>query len=220
VIPILPEVIVHNSVSLDGSLTGFAANLPLHYRIAGGFHADMHLVGSRTARMGMDQFLTAIPEETDADLRKPGRDGILWAIPDTSGTLQGLLHVFRQSGYCRDVVILVAETTPKDYLRYLEERDYDHFIAGEDKIDLRRALELLQETYGVKTILTDTGAILGNLLILQGLATRISLLVHPVIVGTGSYPVFSRIDRSLQLSLVKRQYYRGGYQWLVYSPAP
>lgn len=207
-------------MSLDGSLTNFEVNLPLHYQIAGGFGADMHLVGSTTARTGMELFLTEIPEETDSDLRKPDRGGILWAIPDSGGKLQGLLHVFRQSDYCRDVVILVSRTTPGEYIRYLEERRYDHFVVGEDKCDLKLSLELLQETYGVTTILTDTGSVLSNLLIRQGLVAEISLLVHPEIVGAQSYNMFRHLDHPLDLNLVKKESFEGGYLWLLYTLEP
>ena len=31
----LPKVIIHNSTSIDGSLTNFEVNLPLHYQTAG-----------------------------------------------------------------------------------------------------------------------------------------------------------------------------------------
>jgi 2,5-diamino-6-(ribosylamino)-4(3H)-pyrimidinone 5'-phosphate reductase len=220
VVHILPKVIIHNSVSLDGSLTNFEVNLPLHYQIAGGFGADMHLVGSTTARTGMELFLTEIPEETDSDLRKPDRGGILWAIPDSGGKLQGLLHVFRQSDYCRDVVILVSRTTPGEYIRYLEERRYDHFVVGEDKCDLKLSLELLQETYRVTTILTDTGSVLSNLLIRQGLVAEISLLVHPEIVGAQSYNMFRHLDHPLDLNLVKKEFFEGGYLWLLYTLEP
>lgn len=219
-IHILPKVIVHNSVSLDGSLTNFEANLPLHYQIAGGFGADLHLVGSTTARTGMEVFLSGIPEERVTDLRKPDREGMLWAIPDSRGKLQGLLHVFRQSDYCRDVVILVSGTTPGEYIRYLEERRYDHFVVGEDKCDLKRSLELLKETYGADTILTDTGSVLSNLLIRQGLVAEISLLVHPEIVGARSCNMFKHLDGPLDLNLVKKESFEGGYLWLLYTVGP
>jgi Pyrimidine reductase, riboflavin biosynthesis len=124
----LPRVIVHNSVSLDGSLTGFDVNLPLHYQIAAGFCADLILVGSHTARTGIDIFLQEIPQETEKDRRKPVREGPLWVIIDTHGRLNGLLHIFRQMEYCRDVCILVSRTTPPEFLRYLQEREYDHIM--------------------------------------------------------------------------------------------
>ena len=117
----LPKVIVHNSTSLDGSLTKFEVNMPLHYQIVGRFNADMHLVGSNTVKIGIDLFLKEIPQETQEDFKKPNKEGILWAIPDTTGKLKGLLHILRQSEYCKDVVILISEDTSEEYIAYLKE---------------------------------------------------------------------------------------------------
>jgi 2,5-diamino-6-(ribosylamino)-4(3H)-pyrimidinone 5'-phosphate reductase len=213
----LPKVIVHNSISIDGSLLNFEVNMPLHYQIAGGFKADMHLVGSNTVKVGIDLFLKEIPRETEFDYKKPDKNGILWAVPDTTGKLNGLLHVIRQSEYCKDVVILISEKTPKEYVIYLKERNYDNYIVGGDKCNLKRALELLNKKYYAKKILTDTGSILSNLLIKQGLVSEISLLVHPVIVGKKSYNMFGNIEENLKLELVKKESFGKGYVWNLFQ---
>ncbi|MDD5710912.1 MAG: dihydrofolate reductase family protein [Candidatus Colwellbacteria bacterium] len=215
----LPKVIVHNSISLDGSLTNFEVNLPLHYELAGHFNADMHLVGSNTAKIGMDMFLEKIPKENKEDFEKPKKEGMLWAVPDAEGTLKGLLHVLRQSEYCKDVIVFVSESTPKDYIDYLRTRNYDYHICGEKECDLKKVLELLNIKYGAKTILTDTGSILSNLLMEKGLVSEISLLVHPVIVGKGSYNIFSHINKQIKLNLIKKEVFTKEYIWLLYKIA-
>ncbi len=70
----LPEVIIHNSVSLDGSLTGFNLDMDLHYRVMRNLKPDLHLVGSNTAKTGID--MEEIPQETKNDFKKPNREGI------------------------------------------------------------------------------------------------------------------------------------------------
>jgi 2,5-diamino-6-(ribosylamino)-4(3H)-pyrimidinone 5'-phosphate reductase len=207
---------VHNSISIDGSLVDFEVNLPLHYQLAGGFHADIHLVGSNTAITGIDTFLREVPPETAADFRKPRKEGILWAIPDTTGKLHGLLHIFRQSEYCRDVIVLVSERTSNEYLQYLREREYDHHLVGIDKCNLQRTLELLNETYHAHTVLTDTGRILSNLLLERGLVSDISLLIHPVIVGDTAYKLFDTTTAKLNVELVRYETFEDAYVWTVY----
>jgi 2,5-diamino-6-(ribosylamino)-4(3H)-pyrimidinone 5'-phosphate reductase len=49
----LPNVILHNSISLDGSLTNFEVNMILHYEIAGRYKPDAHLIGSNTIKIGI-----------------------------------------------------------------------------------------------------------------------------------------------------------------------
>ena len=191
--------------------------MPLHYEIAGGFKADMHLVGSNTAKNGIDLFLKEIPQETQDDFNKPKKEGVLWAIPDTDGKMNGLLHILRQSEYCKDVIVLISEKTSKEYIGYLRERDYDYYIVGENKCNLKQALKLLNEKYNVKIILTDTGTILSNLLIKQGLVSEISLLIHPILVGKKAYNMFAYLEENLKLELVGKKSFEKGYVWNLYK---
>ena len=57
---------------------------------------------------------------------------------------------------------------------------------------------------------------MGNLLISQGLAEEISLLVHPVIVGGESYNMFSDLKRNVKMELIKCEVLEKEYIWLVY----
>jgi 2,5-diamino-6-(ribosylamino)-4(3H)-pyrimidinone 5'-phosphate reductase len=214
----LPRVILHNSVSLDGSLVGFDVDMALHYKIAGDYGPDVHLIGSNTAKTGMTMY-GDVPQEEESDMTRPGeREGLpYWAIPDTRGSLLGVLHVCRRFEFCRDVVVLVSERTPADYIRYLEERDYDHHLLGEDRVDLVRSLELLSNVYGAGTILADTGRILGNILLERGLVSEISLLIHPVIVGKESYNMFGNVKSSLGLALKKSEFFDNGCIWSTYE---
>jgi 2,5-diamino-6-(ribosylamino)-4(3H)-pyrimidinone 5'-phosphate reductase len=117
----------------------------------------------------------------------------------------------------RDVIVLVSEETPAEYVRHLEERNYDYHIVGKKHVNLERSLELLSEKYGIKTVLADTGRILGNLLLNQGFVNEISLLVHPVIVGTTSYNMFSLANKNTKLKLCKKETMEKDCVWLVYT---
>jgi len=213
------KIILHNSLSLDGSLTGFEPNMELHYRIAGMFKPQVHLIGSNTITAGIELYGTGVPPEKPSDFQKPKRNKKLpsWVIIDSKGKLQGLLHTCRQFEQVREVILLVSQTTPKRYLRYLDERQYEYHIVGKNSVDLPEALALLAKTYQVKTIVTDTGRILGNLLLNQGLVDEISLLVHPVIVGKTAYPMFSDINKNLDGTLVKCEQLEKHYIWLLYK---
>jgi 2,5-diamino-6-(ribosylamino)-4(3H)-pyrimidinone 5'-phosphate reductase len=191
----------------------------LHYQIAAGYHPDVHLIGSRTVLKGIELFGEGVPPEEPGDFEVPKRaPGLpLWVMVDSRGALRGLLHFCRRFEYCRDVVVLVSGQTPESYLEYLEERKYSYHVVGTDHVDLKRALALLAATYGAATVLTDTGRILGNLLIGQGLADEISLLIHPVIVGRQSYPMFEGIHMQQRLILKHSEVLEHHYLWLVYE---
>ncbi|MDP2217603.1 MAG: hypothetical protein Q8J68_09995 [Methanolobus sp.] len=132
-----PELIIHNTISLDGSLAGFSADIGLHYRILGSLGPDAMLVSSNTAKTGAEMFIGNIPSEEPSDIVKSAYKGDearpYWIIADSRGILEGMLHVFRRSEYCQDVIVLISEGTPASYAEYLQQRDYDHIITGKEQ---------------------------------------------------------------------------------------
>ena len=214
-----PKVIIHNSISLDGSLTGFQPNMGLHYQIAGNYKPEVHLIGSNTVKTGIELFGNGVQPEVEADFEKSKRDKNFpyWIVLDTKGVLKGLLHSCRRFEFCRDVAVLISETTPREYVEYLEKRNYDYFTVGNEHIDLAKALKLLSAKFKAKTVLTDTGRILGNLLLEKGFVEEISLLVHPIVVGDRSYHIFGNMSQILDLKLRKQEKLGKGCVWLVYK---
>lgn len=213
------EIIIHNSISLDGSLTGFMPDMELHYKIAGDYKPDAHLIGSNTIIKGIELFGEDVPEESPEDFSSPKRNPSLpcWVIVDSTGSLKGILHTCRRFEYCRKVIVLVSETTPKDYIRHLKDRNYEYIVAGDYKVDLLFAIEQLREKSGIHKILTDTGRVLGNILLNAGIVNEISLLVHPLIVGKNCYHMFSEISANLILKLKRSEQFQNGCVWNVYN---
>ncbi len=215
----LSKVIIHNSVSLDGSLTNFEPNMEVHYRIAGEYKPQITLIGSVTTKVGVQMFGGCPPEEK-ADFEEPKRNKSLpvWAIIDTQGMMRGMLHAARRCEYARSVVVVISEKTPSDYVQYLKERNYPFFVVGKDKVDLERAIGFLSEEFVAQRILTDTGSVLGNLLLERRLVSEVSLLVHPIVVGKTSYNMFTSIHKPFPMKLVKAKMLEAGLVWLVYRP--
>lgn len=156
-----PRVIMFNTISIDGSIRDFELDLGLHYEVADKFKADAHLIGSETAKTGVELFTESVPAEEPSDFVKPvintGETRPFWVLADAKGKLKDLLHVYRRSCYCKDVIIIVSKKTPEDYINYLEERNFNIIVAGEEAIDYRTALDKLALSYNVKNILTDSG---------------------------------------------------------------
>ncbi|MFH0800757.1 MAG: dihydrofolate reductase family protein [bacterium] len=214
-----PKVILHSSISLDGSVLGFDVDMEKHYQIVGSYKADIHLIGSNTIEAGIKMFCPQIPKEEKNDFIKPKRNRNLplWIIPDTKGKLKGLHHIYRRFDLCRDIVVLVSRKTPKNYLNYLKERNYDYHIVGENHIDYKQALKLMVKQYNAKSVLTDTGKILNCILINNGLVDEISLLVHPVIVGKNQYTLFSQVNGNIKLELIATKKLSDNKIWLTYK---
>lgn len=215
-----PYITLHNSVTLDGSLTGFMPDMELHYRLAGGFEPDASLIGSETIVQGQEMFGNGIPGEETGDFVQPDRDPGLpwWVIIDSTGKCKGMLHTCRRLEYCRDVILLVTEHTPEEYIRHLEERRYRYIRTRGEKVDLQEALELLTERYNIKRIVTDTGRILGNLLLDARLVDEVSLLIHPQIRGREAYTMFNDVSSEVSLTLIREEKFDNGCVWVVYRP--
>ncbi len=200
-----PKIIIHNTISIDSSIKNFECNVGLHYQIAGNYEADAHLIGSITAKTGLEMYSGIIPPEKEQDFRKKefGIDDKrpFWVIVDTKGRLKGLMHMYRRFEYCKEVIVLLSADSPVDYINYLKERDYEYIISGKDQIDFPVALDTLCTKYNIKTILTDTGGTLNSVLLEKKLVDELSLIVAPSIVGEKSQYLFKSLRNTNTLNL-------------------
>ena len=217
----MSRVIMHDSISIDGSFIGFEYSMELmgvHYQIAGSFGDKVRMFGSTTAIKGMEIF-GGFTEENEADFIKPDKSDNLtyWAVTDSRGLLEGKLHYFRRSEYCRDAIVLITEQTQKSYVEYLTSRNYDYYIIGKERVDLKNALNILSENYNSENIMIDSGRELTNAFLNEGLIDEISLLIVPQIVGNKAQNLFSSVVQNLPLELIKTQQYPGGYVWNLYK---
>ncbi len=215
-----PEVIIHNSVSLDHAVTGFEVDLGQHYGTLLAFEPEAVLVGSTTAKTGIEIFMDITLPEAEADRYRPevradDRRPIC-VIVDSRGVLKGLLHFYRNMEHTKDVVVLVSETTPEEYLDYLREREYPFIRCGGNRVDLRGALRELGERFRVSRVVSDSGPELNNVIIREGLAGTISLIVHPVIAGEVEKKLFDSGGRAA-LELRKAVPMAQGTVHLVYA---
>ena len=218
----IPKLIIHNSISLDGSTTGFEANLDVHYKLLSGYQPDAIIVGSNTARTGTQFFCEIIPPEEELDFKKPeiqpDDPRAYWLIADSRGILEGLMHVFRRSEYSKDVIVLVSEKTPEGYINYLKERNYDFIRTGADRVNIRHALEVANEWYGFELVVSDSGGVLNSILLEHGLVEEISLIITPEIAGRNGTNLFRTLEKSgTRLELLKNQIVEKQYVHLVYQ---
>jgi len=222
----LPRVIVHNAISLDSRIDGFPADIGLYYELAGQWKVDAHLAGCDT----MLQMENEIPEINDSAIQPPHSAAdpndtrALLVVPDSRGRLRRWRGI-RQLSYWRGAVALCSRTTPQEYLENLVNWHVPYLIAGDDYVDLRAALELLNLHFGVNTVLVDSGGTLSGVLLRAGLVNEVSVLIHPHLVGgTKPRPFFRPQDlgsakASIPLHLAHLQRMKDDIVWLRYEVA-
>lgn len=196
-----PKVIMHTQISLDGCVRGFI-DTGVYYVVANRFNADMVLFGSETVFTAAEQYPPETERAFTKPVDKPDDKRLMCVVPDSCGRLRNL-HVFRDSEYCKDFIILVSESTPQSYLEFLRERNYDYIVAGDEHVDYAKALEVLYDKYNCRIIRTDSGGILTNVLIEQGLVDEISLIISPCLVGIGEPHAFRSLSLLNRIALEK-----------------
>lgn len=178
----LPHVILHNVVSLDGRIGGFNPNIGLYYQLASRWQADATLAGSNTILNMPDE----IPPEDESAFQPlevdPNDSRPVLVIPDSRGRVRHW-HYLRQTPYWKDMIALCSQSTPDEYFEYLTKRHIDYITTGDHHVDIKAALEKLYAFFNIKVICVDSGGTLNGILLRQGLVNEISVLIEPYLVG-------------------------------------
>jgi 2,5-diamino-6-(ribosylamino)-4(3H)-pyrimidinone 5'-phosphate reductase len=213
-----PEVIIFSAVSVDGRMDNCEFDLGRYYDIASKMKTEAIVFGSETV-------VSSGLEDTKEDVHEPNQDPKdkrpIVAIVDGRGRVR-CWNKLRNEPYWRDMVALVSGSTPKDYLKYLEERKVRYAVFGTDHVDMAKALEWLGTEFGAKRIRIDSGGTLNGVLLRQNLVTEVHLLVHPYLVGgTSNKSMFIAPDlgedqKAADLELIGTRRFDGGLLYLRY----
>jgi 2,5-diamino-6-(ribosylamino)-4(3H)-pyrimidinone 5'-phosphate reductase len=119
----IPRIIIHNAVSVDGRIDNFDVDMGLYYELAKTWKEDATLVGSNTILKAEEQ--EEVPEEDESVFDPPKMDPEdtrpLLVVPDGKGRIR-IWHYIRKWPYWRHHIALCSKSTPKDYLDYLKKR--------------------------------------------------------------------------------------------------
>lgn len=223
----VPDVIIHNAISLDGRITGFPADLETYYGLAARWEAGAILFGSETVlAAARDNPALEVPPDHEEMFRPvegaPDSRPLL-VIADSRGKVR-CWDAIRKWPYMRDVLALCSESTPQEYLDYLAEQKIKTIIAGRDRIDMRGGMETLQAEHGVATIRVDSGGTLNSVMLATGLVTEVSVLIHPFLAGGRPGPGVFDPERAgllgfqVPLKLKSHEVLEGGLIWARYAP--
>ncbi len=222
----IPEVILHTAVSLDGRITNFPADLDLYYSLAAQWNPDAILFGSETVLAAVrDNPGLEVPSEHNEMFTPP--EGVpdprpLLIIADSRGRVR-CWDAIRKWPYMRDVLAFCSGNTPQEYRAYLAERKIGMIVAGQDRIDMRVALDLLNRRYGVGIVRVDSGGTLNSVLLQAGVVSEVSVLIHPYLAGGRPEPTIFDPEKAgfkeFQVPLTHRstEVLGNGVIWARYS---
>jgi 2,5-diamino-6-(ribosylamino)-4(3H)-pyrimidinone 5'-phosphate reductase len=178
----LPRVILHNAVSVDGRFDGFTPDMGLFYGLITRWNEDATLCGSNTFLSAPETILPEEPGDLEPLTVDPKDKRPLLVIPDSRGRIKSWHH-WRRQPYWRDYVTLCSKITPREHLDYLRKLQIHVIQIGDDHVELRAALEELNARFGVAAVRADCGGTLNGALLRAGLVDEISILIHPAVVG-------------------------------------
>jgi 2,5-diamino-6-(ribosylamino)-4(3H)-pyrimidinone 5'-phosphate reductase len=218
----LPRVILYNSVTVDGRMDWFAGegDMGLYYELAARWNADAMLSGSNT-------MLTAYAQQQDAPEKEEGNLEAkelhplhvpLLVIVDSRGQVRNWRQIQREP-FWRKAISLCSHSTPPSHLAFLEKRQVEYIVAGDDRVDLRAALEQLNLRYGVKVVRVDSGGALNG----AGLVDEVSILMASCLTGGASprsifvAPDLTSSEGVIPLRLIHMERLRGDLVWLRYD---
>jgi riboflavin biosynthesis pyrimidine reductase len=121
------------------------------------------------------------------------------------------------------VIALLTEPVSDDYLQYLQQQGVSYLFAGKDSIDFGKALEQLQEVFGIKTLMLEGGGHINGSLLNEGLIDELSLLILPLADGTPDAPTTFEVSKQLtknsvtELKLNKVEQLTEDVLWLRYT---
>ncbi|WP_350279958.1 dihydrofolate reductase family protein [Kribbella sp. HUAS MG21] len=82
-----------------------------------------------------------------------------------------------------DVLVLVARSTPADYLGYLRRERICYLVVGEERVDLRQAIAAMGTELGISCVLSMAGGGLNGALLRAELIDELHLTLAPALVG-------------------------------------
>lgn len=117
-------------------------------------------------------------------------------------------------------MIITSQSVPKEYIDYLNDKHISWIAAGKDKIDLKRAMEIAGDRFGIKRLAVVGGGHINSGMLEAGVVDEISLVVGPGVDGRGRQTaVFDGLRKSskpIALKFKSVKAYDNGTIWLRY----
>lgn len=168
-------------------------------------------------------------EKPDKNIEK--RDFILSSknehnifVIDTNGKLRWKENTIKFSNVDHkiNIVIIVTQDTPIEYLSYLQEKQISYIFGGIKKLDFVQLFKKIKKEFGIPRLLLEGGGILNGSIMQENLIDEISLLLLPIVVNRVNAPsIFDGDDQEIlnikKYSLTQIERIDDDVLWLRYK---
>ncbi len=181
-----PYIICHMAMSLDGRIDCDMTERmgsDAYYPALDSLRCPTTIEGRVTCAMhsalpGVFEASDASPVAREAFHKAVDAEGYFCAV-DTRGSLRW----GDNSIDGRPIVCIISERAPKEYTRYLADKGISWIATGADKIDLPRAVEILNSEFGVDRIALVGGGNINGAFLAAGLIDEVSMMIGAAIDG-------------------------------------
>ena len=220
-----PYIICHMMSSIDGridcEMTAQIKGVDEYYKTLDLLNAPARLSGRVTAELEMALKGKFTPEKKESigkeSFSKKKDCEKLDIVVDTNG----ILLWDDDSKYEKHHLIITSEKVTKEYLSYLDTKNISYIVCGKEKIDLKRAMEILHNEFKVQRLAVVGGPLINSAFLDLGLLDEISLLIGLGIDGRkGMQGVFDgfKMDHPItKLKFKEVKSFEDGAVWLRYT---
>ena len=214
-----PYIICYMMTSLDGRIDcAMTENLPgveEYYKVVNELNLDGVISGRVTAELEIAEKGKFIPTTNDnvnkeVVSKKSHNKKCYEIITDTLGTL-----LWKDNNeYDDDILIITSEKVNPEYLKYLDDKNISYIVTGKNKIDLKRATNILYDTFKLERLGVVGGAKINTAFLDESLLDEVIILIGAGIDGRSSFPSVFESDNPRKLTKLKlidvKKYESGG----------
>lgn len=101
------------------------------------------------------------------------------------------------------LILLLSEQVKKEYLEYLKKKKISYIVSGKDRVNLKRASEILCSEFGIKRLAVVGGGNINGGFIKEKLIDEVILLIGNGIDGRNKVSVFDGLEDDFPLTYLK-----------------
>lgn len=220
-----PYIICHMMASLDGridcSMTEKIDDTNNYYDALEAIRTPSHLSGKTTMKMhnakeGVFKPVCKISIGKDSFKKMMAASAYTLSV-DTKGELLWNSCIVENL----PLICIVSQQASVEYLQYLESMGISWIVAGENHIDLPKAMKVLRREFGIERMAVVGGGHINGAFLAAGLVDEISMMFAPAVDGRAGFVAsFDGIDVSSEpfmLKLKSVQQLENGTIWVRYS---